>query len=67
MPAGAADAIHLCEVGLRAGAESIYEGLERVRVGSVLCLELAQLALRASHDEFGERRGVRPQTRAQRL
>ena len=67
MPAGVADAADLLEVGLGTGAEPVDERLECVRVGAILCLELAQLRLRASHHELGERRGVRPQACAQRL
>lgn len=35
-------------------------------MGAILCLVLAQLRLRAPHDDLGERRGVRAQPRAKR-
>ena len=67
MAAGVADAADLLEVGLGTGAEPIHERLECVRMGAILCLELAQLRLGASHDELGERRRVRPQACAKWL
>lgn len=67
MPAGVADAADLVEVGLRTGTEPGHERLECLRVGSILCLELAQLRLRASQDELRKRRGFRAQARAKWL
>lgn len=64
MPAGVADAADLVEVGLRTVTESIHKRLERLRMGSILRLEFAQLRLRATQDEFRERRGCRAQARA---
>ncbi len=61
MSGGVADAGDLLEVGLGTVAEPSCERLECVGMGAILCLELAQLGLRASHDELGERRSICPQ------
>ncbi len=67
MPTGVTDATDLLEVGLRTSAEPVHECLQRMCVGSILCIELAQLRLRAAHDKLGERRSVRAQPSAKRL
>jgi hypothetical protein len=67
MPAGVTDPSNLFEIRLRAGAEPVYERPERVRAGSILRFEFAQLGLRAAHHELGERGGVPAKSGAERL
>jgi len=66
MTAGVPDAMDLVEIRRRSRPQAFRERLKAPSVSAILGLKLAELSLRTTQDEFGERRRVGPEPLAQR-
>ncbi len=67
MPTGVPDSVDLVEIRLGTRTQPIHERVQRLCLGSIPCLEFAQLCLGAAEHELCERRSMNAQPRTKRL